>query len=170
MLRSYILSPLGSCGCSQRLTGTSVRAPVEPRVFLQRSRCISTCRFASRRVLSVSAKSDNTSNFADSHSASPLLPLYLSTLTCIPASASAADGITYNPGGGADVVKNVAGLAYVGLLAFWLFKVIGRRVKRSTTEVILKVDLRLAVVMSVSEGVKEKCLKLMLCMLSAEAG
>lgn len=64
-----------------------------------------------------------------------LLPLYLSTLACVPASASATESITYTPGAGADVVKNVAGLAYVALLAFWLFKVVGRRVKRSTTEV-----------------------------------
>ncbi|KAL3141484.1 hypothetical protein ABBQ32_005046 [Trebouxia sp. C0010 RCD-2024] len=63
-----------------------------------------------------------------------LLPLYLSTLACVPASASATESITYTPGAGADVVKNVAGLAYVALLAFWLFKVVGRRVKRSTTE------------------------------------
>ncbi|KAL0038463.1 hypothetical protein WJX77_007253 [Trebouxia sp. C0004] len=32
------------------------------------------------------------------------------------------------------VVKNIAGIGYAGLLAFWLFKVLGRRVKRGTTE------------------------------------
>ena len=64
-----------------------------------------------------------------------LLPLI--ALASLPSSAVAADSITYAPGGGADVVKIVAGLAYVGLLAFWLFKVIGRRIKRSTTEVKL---------------------------------
>ncbi len=52
--------------------------------------------------------------------------------------ASAAEGIKYAPGEGADVVKNIAGIAYAGLIAFWLFKVLGRRVKRGTTEVRLR--------------------------------
>lgn len=58
----------------------------------------------------------------------PLVPM---ALFVPPASA---DSIAYAPGQGADVVKNIAGLAYAALLAFWLFKVIGRRVKRGTTE------------------------------------
>ena len=60
----------------------------------------------------------------------PLVPV---ALFAPPASA---DSINYAPGQGADVVKNIAGLAYAALLAFWLFKVIGRRVKRGTTEVL----------------------------------
>ncbi len=60
----------------------------------------------------------------------PLLPVIFYTF---PASA---EGINYAPGQGADVVKNIAGIGYAGLLAFWLFKVIGRRVKRGTTEVL----------------------------------
>lgn len=59
----------------------------------------------------------------------PLVPM---ALFAPPASA---DNIAYAPGQGADVVRNIAGLAYAALLAFWLFKVIGRRVKRGTTEV-----------------------------------
>lgn len=47
---------------------------------------------------------------------------------------AAADSSVYSPGAGADVVKNIAGTAYAALLAFWLFKVIGRRVKRGQTE------------------------------------
>ena len=60
----------------------------------------------------------------------PLLPVIFYSL---PASA---ESIIYAPGQGADVVKNIAGVGYAGLLAFWLFKVIGRRVKRGTTEVL----------------------------------
>lgn len=60
----------------------------------------------------------------------PLLPVIFYTL---PASA---ESIKYAPGQGADVVKNIAGIGYAGLLAFWLFKVIGRRIKRGTTEVL----------------------------------
>ena len=59
--------------------------------------------------------------------------LILAATVASPLSASAAE-INYTPGQGADVVKNIGGLAYVGLLAFWLFKVVGRRIKRSTTE------------------------------------
>lgn len=62
----------------------------------------------------------------------PLLPVIFYTF---PASA---EGINYAPGQGAEVVKNIAGIGYAGLLAFWLFKVIGRRVKRGTTEVLNK--------------------------------
>lgn len=59
-----------------------------------------------------------------------------------PLCASAAE-IDYAPGQGADVVKNVGGLAYVGLLAFWLFKVVGRRIKKSTTEAGLMLHIYL---------------------------
>lgn len=67
---------------------------------------------------------------AATHWSWPLLPIIFYTF---PASA---EGINYAPGQGADVVKNIAGIGYAGLLAFWLFKVIGRRVKRGTTEVL----------------------------------
>ena len=68
---------------------------------------------------------------SDSGSTKWLWLLAPSVLCSFPASA---ESISYAPGEGADVVKNVAGLAYAALLAFWLFKVIGRRVKRSTSE------------------------------------
>ncbi len=67
---------------------------------------------------------------AATHCSWPLLPVIFYTF---PASA---EGINYAPGQGADVVKNIAGIGYAGLLAFWLFKVIRRRVKRGTTEVL----------------------------------
>lgn len=60
--------------------------------------------------------------------------LILAAAASCPLPAAAAD-VNYTPGQGADVVRNVGGLAYVGLLGFWLFKVVGRRIKRSTTEV-----------------------------------
>ena len=39
-----------------------------------------------------------------------------------PAAAEAADSIAYNPTGGSEAVKNVAGLFYAGLLAFALYR------------------------------------------------
>ena len=76
--------------------------------------------------------SSKSSSTLDKTLASRLVPL-LPALYAFPA---AADSSAYSPGAGADVVKNIAGTAYAALLAFWLFKVIGRRVKRGQTEVI----------------------------------
>ena len=39
-----------------------------------------------------------------------------------PAAAEAADSIAYNPSGGSEAVKNVAGVFYAGLLAFALYR------------------------------------------------
>ena len=39
-----------------------------------------------------------------------------------PAAAQAADSIAYNPTGGSEAVKNVAGVFYAGLLAFALYR------------------------------------------------
>ena len=61
------------------------------------------------------------------------LILTLAATLSSPLYASAAE-VDYAPGQGADVVKTVGGLAYLGLLAFWLFKVVGRRIKKSTSE------------------------------------
>ena len=136
MLKFCSLSPVGASGSTLRTAKPALLVPCkvcaslskpsqstgsQPPV-LQKNSLVS-CLSAKRAVLHRTCID------------SSLLPLYLSTLACLPASASAADSITYTPGAGADVVKNVAGLAYVALLGFWLFKVIGRRVKRSTTEV-----------------------------------
>lgn len=131
MLRLCSLSPVGA-------RGWTPRSAKQALVFLRKARP-SVKSFQPARQYSVSCKvnpqSAKPANFHDVSIDSFLLPLYLSTLAWIPGSASAADSINYNPGEGADVVKNIAGLAYVALLGFWLFKVIGRRVKRSTTEV-----------------------------------
>lgn len=116
--------------------------PVHRLSFSGRStavpRCLRLAR-ASRLVGQASRQEDSflqPAHFTSSgqHAATrwswPLLPVILYTF---PASA---EGINYAPGQGADVVKNIAGIGYAGLLAFWLFKVIGRRVKRGTTEVL----------------------------------
>ena len=154
MLTTYSLSPLRSCGRAQRLADASLLVPVKAPVLIQRAACIPARRSPPQRVLLVSSQSGNTSGFADSRSISPVLLLYLSTFTCTPPPASAADSIIYTPGGGADVVRNAAGLAYVGLLAFWLFKVIGRRIKRGTTEVIpSRLTCHCPVVVSMAKGV-----------------
>lgn len=135
MLRFCSLSPVGTCGWTPRTAKPTLLLPVQT--------CASSKPFQPARQYSASPKkssfvnpqSAKLANLHDISIDSSLLPLYLSTLAWFPGAASAADSINYTPGEGADVVKNVAGLAYVALLGLWLFKVIGRRVKRSTTEV-----------------------------------
>ena len=135
MLRFYSLSPVGACGWTPRIA--------KPTLLLPTQTCTSSKPFQSARQYSASTKetslvkpqSAKHANLHDISIDSSLLPLYLSTLAWLPEAASAADSVNYTPGEGADVVKNVAGLAYVALLGLWLFKVIGRRIKRSTTEV-----------------------------------
>ena len=134
MLRSCSLSPVGACGWTPR---------TKPIPLIHVQACASFKPFQPARQYSASTKnlsslnpqSAKHANLHDISIDSSLLPLYFSTLAWLPDSASAADSINYTPGEGADVVKNVAGLAYVALLGFWLFKVVGRRIKRSTTEV-----------------------------------
>lgn len=136
MLNSCRLSPVGASGWTLRTARPAKIVPCKFCASVQKPRQSSGLhRTPFQQTSSVSARSAKRAGLHRACIDSSLLPLYLSRLVWLPASASAAEGITYSPGAGADVVKNVAGLAYVALLAFWLFKVIGRRVKRSTTEV-----------------------------------
>lgn len=48
-----------------------------------------------------------------------------------PAAAQAADSIAYNPTGGSEAVKNVAGVFYAGLLAFALYRWVTCAMSRS---------------------------------------
>ena len=96
---------------------------------VQAFRKTSTCSAHSGKN---SSPRERNSNF--NLQASRLLPL-LPLLTAFPAEA---DNINYAPGAGADVVKNLGGLLYAGLLAYWLYIIIGRRVKRAQTEVYLR--------------------------------
>ena len=137
MLRSCSLSRVGACGWTPRT--------VKPTLLLPLQTCASlkpACQDSANAQKSFLINPQSTpkaipqsANLNDIRIDSFRLPLFLSTLSWLPDSASAADSINYTPGEGADVVKNAAGLAYVALLGFWLFKVIGRRIKRSTTEV-----------------------------------
>lgn len=155
MLKLCGLSPVGASGWTLHT--------VKPARFVPFKVCASfnkPCQSAGTQpavLHQTSSVRAQTAKHADLHRTCidcSLLPLYLSTLACLPASASAADSITYTPGAGADVVKNVAGLAYVALLAFWLFKVIGRRVKRSTTEVRLSPPVTLLIIVACLYGPK----------------
>eukprot|EP00891_Asterochloris_glomerata_P004812 jgi/Astpho2/4812/Aster-x0214 len=51
-----------------------------------------------------------------------------------PAAAQAADSIAYNPTGGSEAVKNVAGVFYAGLLAFALYRLFNRRARKAISE------------------------------------
>ena len=135
MLRAGSLPPVGACGWTPRTVKPTLSLPLQTCASLKPSQPARQYSASINKISSVDPQSAKHANLQDISVDSFLLPLYLSTLAWLPDPASAADNITYTPGEGADVVKNVAGLAYVALLGFWLFKVIGRRIKRSTTEV-----------------------------------
>ena len=134
MLRSCSLSPVGASGWRPR-TKQNRLVPIQACESFKPLQSVCQDSAITRKTSLVNPQSAKHANLHDICIDSSLLPLYLSTLAWLPDSALAADSINYTPGEGADVVKNVAGLAYVALLGFWLFKVIGRRIKRSTTEV-----------------------------------
>ena len=49
--------------------------------------------------------------------------------------AAAEEGLAYDPTEGSEFFKNVAGAAYVALVAFFAFRVLTRRAKKARTEV-----------------------------------
>ena len=135
MLKSCSLSSVGTCGCTPHTARRALLVPCKSFASFKPCQSARSCSADTQHSSLISAQAAKRNNLHDICVDSSLLPLYLSTFAFLPDAASAADSINYTPGEGADVVKNVAGLAYVALLGFWLFKVIGRRIKRSTTEV-----------------------------------
>ena len=53
------------------------------------------------------------------------------------APALAAEGVKYDPAVGGDVVKNVAGVAYLGLVLFFIVRLLSKRARTATGEVRL---------------------------------
>lgn len=115
--------------CPVHRSPSAGRSTAAPRCFpsAQASKLVGPATRQQDSVLQP-AHFTSTGQFTATKWSWPLLPVIFYTF---PASA---EGVNYAPGQGADVVKNIAGIGYAGLLAFWLFKVIGRRVKRGTTE------------------------------------
>ncbi len=52
-----------------------------------------------------------------------------------PALAAMEEAVAYNSGGNEETVKNAAGIAYVVLVAYFLFKVLTKRAKRARSQV-----------------------------------
>lgn len=61
-----------------------------------------------------------------------LIPL---SLFVSPGVAAAEDVVAYNAGSQSEYLQNLAGVVYVGLVAYLLYKVFTRRAKRFTSEV-----------------------------------
>ena len=66
-----------------------------------------------------------------------LLASSSSLLLWAPAAAAAAEeaAAAYNPEGGSDTVKTVAGVAYIGLVIFYFVRLFRRRAQQATSEV-----------------------------------
>jgi uncharacterized protein (DUF697 family) len=47
----------------------------------------------------------------------------------------AAEGVKYDPAGGGDFVKNLAGVAYLGLVLFFIVRLLSKRARTATGEV-----------------------------------
>ena len=47
----------------------------------------------------------------------------------------AAEGVKYDPGAGGDAVKNLAGVAYLGLVLFFIVRLLSKRARTATGEV-----------------------------------
>ena len=67
----------------------------------------------------------------------PALSVFLSTLISTLAfapAALAADGVVYNPTEGAETLKTVAGVAYIGLVIFYFIRLFQKRADKFTSK------------------------------------
>lgn len=124
----------------QRLLHEACRAPVHqtkprqrhtyPRSNNGRCLCPQYYAFKSQRRL------------LGSHACSSAGRQHNSVISCLPVyflinpgSAVAEDLASYNAGSQSEFLQNLAGVVYVGLVAYLLYKVFTRRAKRFTSEV-----------------------------------
>jgi hypothetical protein len=72
---------------------------------------------------------------AASSSSSPASPLAVAAALAAESAADATSGgVAYDPSGGEGLVKTVSGALYVGLVSFFLWRVLGRRARRARQE------------------------------------
>jgi hypothetical protein len=65
---------------------------------------------------------------------------FLAIASLIAAPAALADeAISYDPSGGNDFIKNVSGVAYIGLVGFFVYRLFKKRAKTATGERIASV-------------------------------
>ncbi|GMH33511.1 hypothetical protein BSKO_01345 [Bryopsis sp. KO-2023] len=91
--------------------------------------------------LSTARRNTVLRSWADEPSIAPLTSLVsdvaqLGTLALIAPLPALADGVSYNPAAGDEFLTNLTGVLYVGLVGYFLYRVLGRRAKRFTEESI----------------------------------
>jgi hypothetical protein len=89
-----------------------------------------------RHVNTPAATAAPSSSFLDSFSG-PALSVILSTVVsalALAPSALAMDAVAYNPQDGAETLKTVAGVAYIGLVIFYFIRLFKKRADKFTSE------------------------------------
>lgn len=96
----------------------------------------STVRSPTHSVLHQSALSTNSSSSSSSWwSRLDWELLLLVSALPAPAALAAEDGLTYDSSRGEGIVKTLSGGLYIGLLLYFLFKVLNRRARKAREEV-----------------------------------
>jgi hypothetical protein len=115
----------------------AVAAAAGPNHLPNRSTQGSTVRSPTHSGLQQSALSTNSSSSSSSSWWSRLdweLLLLVSALPA-PAALAAEDGLKYDSSRGEGIVKTLSGGLYIGLLLYFLFKVLNRRARKAREEV-----------------------------------